>query len=164
MAPEIFLSPSKGLLIFTPFLLLPLLAAPRVVRDRSFPLGLYLLAWIGITTIILSQESSVVGRLHLGTALLQRADDSTQPDPRPCGGAARHPARVRGRSGRPARHEYRSASRGCLLLHRAVGIRRRNGSTNTPERLWDWSDPEILRCVRVGLAEGHRPFEFLTTP
>jgi hypothetical protein len=32
------------------------------------------------------------------------------------------------------------------------------------ERLWDWRDPEIARCLLGGLRQGPKPLEFLAAP
>jgi hypothetical protein len=156
----ILISPSKGLFIYSPFLIFSLIAIPYLFRRSDFPLFPYLIIWIvGISALLAKNTlwwgGTAYGPRYFSEALL--------------------PLSLIIAASWPLFRQYRLLAVGFLLLGGISVLIHLSGaflapcgwadepvwSDMKPERHWDWSDPEILRCINRALDEGPLEMEIL---
>ena len=156
----ILVSPSKGLLVFTPYMAFALAALVPVAAARLFPLGRYLALWIALILIALSRNRMWWGGASYGPRYLCEALTALTLV------LAWSWPRI------AARRWLRAAFAASLAVSVATqlvgafftpcGWHAKPVSVDREEwRLWDWGDPHVLRCLAVGLRLGPAPFEFL---
>lgn len=157
------ISPSKGLLIFTPFMLAGLAGIVLAFRDREFVLGRYLAVWFLLVLVVLSKNQlwwggATFGPRYFSELMLPLTFMIALCWPR----IARRPILL------TAFGLAVVASMGVQVLgafyYPCGWDARPKWVHRHPERLWDWSDPEILRCIQEGRAHGSQAFEFLRAP
>ncbi len=153
---DVLASPNKGLLVYTPWAGFALAGLALSIRSGSFVLGRYLALWIVLLLCVLAKNQlwwggSGFGPRYLCEALTALTLALAWVWPRIA-----------------ARPVLRSAFAVSVAFAFAVQL---VGAFTTPcgwhddpvsadrepARLWDWRDPQILRCARAG----PRPFEFL---
>ncbi len=155
----IMISPSKGLLVFSPYLIFALVAVGSAWRAADFPLGRYLCAWLAIMLLILSKNvhwwgGGTYGPRYLSELLVPLTLLLAHLWPRI-----------------ECRRSLMVTLGALLALSVSTQI---VGAFFSPcgwdtlsllvtpeQRLWDWSDPETLHCLSVGLEQGPKPFVFL---
>jgi hypothetical protein len=155
---DVLLSPSKGLLVYTPWAAFALVGLAAAVRATRFPLGRYLALWVLLVLVVLAKNQlwwggSGFGPRYLCEALTALALAIAWLWPRMA-----------------TRPVLRTGFATCVALGFAVQV---IGAFTTPcgwhddpvvvdrnpSRLWDWRDPQLLRCLRAG----PRQFEFLAS-
>jgi len=157
------ISPSKGLLIFSPFALAGLLGVVAAWRAREFALGRYLVVWLLVVLVVLAKNQLWWGgatygpryftELMIPTILIIGAIW-------PWISARRWLA---GAFGTAVAVSIGIQSIGAFYFPCGWDTLPRSVHA-APERLWDWRDPEILRCIQQGQRRGTQAFEFLREP
>jgi len=158
---SILVAPSKGLLVYSPHLLFGLLAALAAFRLRErLALAPWLALWVAASLVLLAKNRLWWG----GTAFGPRYLSETTPALTLLIAAAWPWLAAR---------RWALRAFGCAVALsisvQALGAFFAPCGWSTepvwadrhPERHWDWRDPEILRCLRRGLAEGPLPPELL---
>ena len=153
---DVLVSPNKGLLVYTPWAAFGLAALAASVRAPSFPLGRYLALWVAVLIVALAKNRLWWGGASFGPRYL-------------CEALPALTLAVVWAWPRIASHTApRLAFAACVALGFAVQA---VGAFTTPcgwhekpvlvdqdtSRLWDWRDPQLLRCLRAG----PRRFELL---
>ena len=152
----ILLSPNKGLLVYTPVMAIGFAALCASCTARSFRLGRYLALWVGAIVVLLSKNILWWGGSTFGPRYLCEAMTALTLT------LAWFLPRIL------SRPFWRAAFATTAALGVGVQI---VGAFFTPchwhdkplqvdrhpSRLWDWRDPQLLRC----LEKGPRALEFL---
>ena len=153
---NLLLNPNKGLLVYSPWAIFAIVGLAASLRSKEFPLSPYLSLWVVIVVVALAQNQLWWGGSGFGPRYfceLQTAFALVLAWLWP----------------RIARRPFlRTGFAVCIAFSFAVQV---IGAFYTPcgwheepvpidldeSRLWDWRDPQLLRCLRAG----PRPFEFL---
>jgi hypothetical protein len=157
----VLVSPSKGLLVFSPFLAFAVVGMVTVwQRATSFPLGRYLTVWV-VAGVLLQAKyiywwgggsygprmlCEVLVPLSLLLALAWRELVSRRA--------------VAIALGVTIGFSTGMQVVGAFFSPCKWGAKPQWVHTH-PERLWHWDDPETLRCLVAGLETGPAPFVFL---
>jgi hypothetical protein len=162
----ILVSPSKGLFVYTPYMIFAVAALLPICFARSFPLGRYLTLWMVLLLYVLSKHTLWWGGSGFGPRYL-------------CDALPGLILVLAWLWPWIAARRWR-VTLFATTLALSVGVQA-VGAFLTPcgwhenpvqvdydsSRLWHWHDPQLVRCVSVGLRDGPRPFDFLepdTTP
>jgi hypothetical protein len=160
----ILVSPGKGLLVFSPHLVFAFAAMVPAWRSQEFPLARYLVAWTVVLLAVMSKNvlwwgGASYGPRYMCELLLPLSLFFALAWRRVAG------SRV-------------LASVALLAIGWGVGVQV-IGALFTPcgwqghpvdihvapeQRIWDWRDPEIARCLVAGLRDGPRAGEFFAPP
>ncbi len=156
-------SPSKGFLIFSPFMIAGIISIGLALRGRVFPISRYLAAWFLLVLFVLSKNQLWWGGATYGPRYFS---ELTIPLILIIG---QNWPRIACRPVLFASFGVAVAvSMGIQVLgafYSPCGWDTRPEWVHLhPERLWDWRDPEILRCIQEGRARGSQAFEFLREP
>lgn len=155
---SILISPSKGLLIYSPYLLFSFFAIIWCMLQRPSPLVFILVTWSLLSILLLAKNTLWWGGTAFGSRYLAETLIPLSLLLSMAWGAI-------------------SKSRTVLLIFYVLGIfsisvqaigayRSPCGWAETPkfadhypERHWDWTDTQIARCFKNGLQENVTPFE-----
>jgi hypothetical protein len=157
---NVLLSPGKGLLVYTPYLGFAVAALVPVCFARSFPLGRYLALSFAFLLILVAKLTLWWGGSSFGPRYLAEALPALT-----LVLAWLWPwisARRWRLSLFTATLAYSVAVQSigvfftpCEWHHTPVYV------DHHPERLWDWHDTQLERCLAVGLRDGPKSFELL---
>jgi hypothetical protein len=159
----ILVSPGKGLFVFSPHLVFAFTAMVPAWRSQEFPLARYLVAWTVVLLAVMSKNvlwwgGASYGPRYMCELLLPLSLFFTFLWPR----LTRSKAAI---------------TAAALAIAMGVGVQI-VGAFMSPCRwgevpawihlrpeqlLWNWRDPEIVRCLAAGWQFGLKPFEFLPT-
>jgi len=153
------ISPNKGLLVFSPYLAFAFGGIAVAWRATSFPLARYLATWVVMMLVLFSKFAVWSGGGSWGPRYMCELFV-----PMTLLLACLWPKLCR-------RRAALAVFGFCVALSVAVQV---IGAFFSPcgygglrsivdpyGTAWRWRNPEILRCLSVGLEEGPRPFEFL---
>ena len=156
-------SPSKGLLIFSPFMLAGIAGSVAAWRDSEFPLGRYLVIWFFFVLVVLSKNELWWGGATYGPRYFS---ELMIPLTLMIGASWSWIA---------SRLVVRALFGVAVAV--SIGIQVIGafyfpcGWDQSPkwvhaatDRLWDWRDTEISRCISEGRRRGTASFEFLLGP
>jgi type IV secretory pathway VirB3-like protein len=153
----LLISPGKGLLVYTPAMLLPLLALPVLAVRRPRSLAPYLLFWVVATLLIHAKNrlwwgGTCYGPRYLLELLIALTFAVGMVWP-----------------GLPAglKVVFGAAVAFGIFAQVVGSLTWECGWHITPrwldlalDRLWDWRDPEILRCTQVLVGQGPKAPQF----
>jgi len=157
---DVLISPSRGLLIYSPFLIVGFVAAPVLALRPHFALQRYLALWVALMCIVLAKNTLWWGGASFGPRYFSETCVAL--------------ALLTG-----AAWPYLQRHRALLGLFLVSGIFsvfvHGTGAFFAPcgwesvpsltdiktERFWDWHDTEITRCMNYGLQNGFKPAEIL---
>jgi hypothetical protein len=153
-----WLSPSKGLLVYSPFLVFGIIGMMIWPKKEHLRLKPYLCIWVILISIALAKNILWWGGTAYGPRYFTEASLAL--------------VMLIGSVYRVMPKPLVYIFSGSILLSiaiQAVGAfyapcgwaESPKLADFSPERHWDWSDPEILRCVHKGWREGPLEFEFL---
>lgn len=157
---DILLSPSRGLFIYSPFLIPAYIASLLLLIRPQYPLQRYLALWVILMSIVLAKNTLWWGGASFGPRYFSET----------CVALAILTGAL-----------WPLLRRRRLLLTAVIGSGLLSilinglgaffapcGWADTPtlvdrntERLWDWRDPEIVRCVKFAMYNGFQPPEIL---
>lgn len=153
---DVLVSPNKGLLVYTPWAAFALVGLAMSVRAESFPLGPYLASGVVVLVAVLAKYEFWWGGSGFGPRYL-------------CESLPAFALTIAWLWPQMAlRPVLRTGFAICVGIGFSVQV---IGAFTTPcgwhdepipvdhdpSRLWDWRDPQLLRCLRAG----PRSFEFL---
>jgi len=155
--PGLLVSPSKGLLLHSSFFVFAFAAVARVWRDTDFPIGRYLCAWVALMLVVLGLNGTWWGGGSFGPRYL-------------CEVLAPLTLLLAYAWPRLAARRLWVAIFGASLAV-SVGIQALGAFVHPcgweppmvrthQERLWDWRDSELRRCVELAIEEGSQPTGF----
>jgi hypothetical protein len=157
---DILIAPSRGLLIYSPYLIPAFLIMPLLLLRPQNALQRYLLLWVALMLIVLAKNTIWWGGATFGPRYLSET----------CVALTFLAA---------AAWRYINASRigtAMFALCGALSIAihgigaffapcgwetQPTWTDNNPSRFWDWRDTEIMRCSSYGLKNGIKPAEIL---
>jgi hypothetical protein len=153
----LLISPGKGLLVYTPAMLLPLIALPVLAVRRPRTLAPYLVFWVVASLLIHAKSRLWWGGTCFGPRYLLEL---------------LLPLTFAAGMVWPGLHVAAKVLFGVAVAFgvfaQIVGaLTWECGWHVTPrwldlalDRLWDWRDPEVLRCAQVLVKEGPKPPQF----
>lgn len=157
---DVLVSPSRGLLIYSPFLIPAFVVMPALLFRPDTPLQRYLVLWVVLMCILLAKNTLWWGGATFGPRYFSET----------CIALTLLTA---------AAWRYLRASRAMTTLFvlsgaLSIGIHgigaffapcgwesQPTWSDLDPARFWDWNDMEIARCAKAGLQQGFKPAEIL---
>lgn len=157
---NILISPNRGLLVYSPFLILAFIMMPIVMIKPESPLQRYLVLWIVLMCIVLAKNTLWWGGSTFGPRyfsetcvalllLLTTAWRFLQ-------------------AHRLAMMLFAASAGLSIAIHgigaffAPCGWEKQPAITDLkPERFWDWRDLEVARCARYGLQHGFKAPEIL---
>lgn len=157
---SILFAPSKGLLIYSPYLVFGFVGAIMCVRRNAPPLSPWLALWVLLTVVLLAKNRLWWGGTAYGPRYLSEAT---------------LPLVILIASIWPVIRARRALFTAFVaMVFLSVGIHFVGAffapcgwhedpiwADYLPQRHWNWRDPEILRCLSQGLKKGPLPFELL---
>ena len=157
---DVLLSPGKGLLVYTPYLSFALAALAPVCFSRSFPLGRYLALSVALLAFLVAKAVIWWGGSTFGPRYL------TETLPALTLVLAWLWSWI-------AARRWRLSFFAALVAY-SVSVQILGAFFSPcdwhetpvyvdhhPERLWDWSDTQLERCLSVGFRDGPKPFRLL---
>ncbi|MCP5044870.1 MAG: hypothetical protein GY944_27905 [bacterium] len=157
------MSPSKGMLIFSPFMLAGLFGIGSALRDREFALSRYLAVWFLLVLVVLSMNQLWWGGATYGPRYFSELMLPLTFMIALC---------IRRIATRPVLLGAFGVAVVASIAVQVLGAfyypcgwdARPKWVHQHTERLWDWSDPTIVRCIQAGRERGTQAFEFLRAP
>ena len=156
----LLVSPGKGLLVYSPFLAIPLVGLVPASLDRAFPLGRYIALWMLLVLIPLAKNALWWGGTSYGGRYLTEASVGL--------------SLVLAWAWPWLAVRRLALGLACASIATSIAIHGLGAFVAQcgwheqptivdfdPARLWDWSDTEIERCARVGVRDGVHRMELL---
>jgi len=157
---DVLISPSRGLLIYSPFLIPGCIATIVLIMRPRFALQRYLALWFLLMSIVLAKNTLWWGGATYGPRYFSEACVALVVLT-----AAAWPWMQRRRL---ALGLFLASGAFSIFVHGIGAFFAPCGWESDPvltdvqpERFWDWHDPEIARCVHVGLQHGFKTPEIL---
>ena len=160
---SVLLSPNKGLLIFSPYIVFGLAAAGWVLARRRSSFNLVLVGWAVLAILLIAKNTGWYGGAAYGSRYLS---ESLIPLSLLLGIAwpllLSHPA---------VRAVFFTLGIASIAIQ-MIGVfywpcgwfEGPPNADRFPERFWDWHAMEIFRCASDGLIDYEIPFEMLNPP
>ena len=157
---DILASPSRGLFIYSPFLVPAYLATLFFIFRPQFPLQRYLALWVILMSIVLAKNvlwwgGASYGSRYFSETCVALAILTGGLWPLLTSRKAFYFAFIASGLISIAINGIGAFFAPCGWADEPTSIDR------NAERLWDWRDPEILRCAKFGVYNGFKPPEIL---